>query len=149
MSWNDFHARGAVLQTVLDRARVDPADPGLLADLPGMERLFGGPEGVLLALEHRWTTHLAAKLDQVIEDGAPPNTAWNELVSEQPVLRAILDRYAHRSPSLRRAQQAERGMIDDHFNPSVDDVDGAGTGRGRSGFGSVASGPVEPAVSRC
>ncbi|SEM28803.1 hypothetical protein [Rhodococcus maanshanensis] len=149
MSWNDFHARGAVLQLVMERARVDPGDPGLFVDLPDMEKLFGGPDGVLLALEHRWTTHLAAKLDQAIEDGAPPNTAWNELTAEQPVLRAVLDRYAGRSRSLREAQQAERGMIGAHFNAQVHADDSGGLGRDRPESGAAAASPPARVVSRC
>jgi hypothetical protein len=150
VSWNDFHARGAVLQLVLERARVDPGDPGLFVDLPDIQKLFGGPDGVLLALEHRWTTHLAAKLDQAIEDGAPPNTAWNELTAEQPELRAVLDRYARRSPSLRAAQHAERGMIGAHFNAQVHADDSGGLGRGRPESGAAAASPAsEPVISRC
>ncbi|MGW5151811.1 hypothetical protein [Rhodococcus koreensis] len=116
---------------MLARARIDPAWPLLLDDLPDVDRLFGGADGVLLALHHRWTTHLAAKLDQAIEHGDPPQTCWEELSSEQPTLRAVLDAAVGRSVALRAAQLGEQRMIDAHV--------GAGAGAGAIGDGGVPS----------
>jgi hypothetical protein len=122
MGWTDCHARKAILDTVLARARVDPAGPLLLHGLPDVDRLFGGAEGVLLALHHRWTTHLAAKLDQAVEHGDPPQTSWEELSSEQPTLRAVLDAAVERSVALRAAQLGEQRMIDAHVSAgAIDD----------------------------
>lgn len=115
MGWTDCHARKVILDTVLARARIDPAGPLLLDGLPDVDRLFGGADGVLLALHHRWATHLAAKLDQAIEHGDPPQTCWEELSSEQPTLRAVLDAAVGRSVALRAAQLGEQRMIDAHF----------------------------------
>ncbi|WP_054814475.1 hypothetical protein [Nocardia arizonensis] len=91
MSWEDLHARSAIVHTVLDRAAVDPARPDLFADLPDLDRLFGGPEGLLLTLYHRWNNHLAAKLDQAMTQGQSALDAYLELSAEQPALRAVLD----------------------------------------------------------
>ncbi|MGV9680819.1 hypothetical protein ACWDSJ_36580 [Nocardia sp. NPDC003482] len=87
MSWTDLHARTEILHEVLARAAADPAHPGLFHDLPDRDRLFGGPEGVLAALQYQWDNHLRAKLDQ---DMTVPE-AYLELAAEQPVLRALLD----------------------------------------------------------
>ncbi|GAB2448174.1 hypothetical protein [Nocardia tengchongensis] len=111
MSWADFHARTDILHTVLDRAaRIDftrnPADPKLFDDLPELERLFGGPGGVLLALRNRWENHLTVKLENAMEKGVLAHEVYTELCAEQPALRAILDAYDtdhlyHRRPRLR------------------------------------------------
>ncbi|MEC3915160.1 hypothetical protein [Nocardia sp. CDC160] len=93
MSWADFHARTDILHTVLDRAARNPADPKLFDNLPDLGRLFGGPEGVLLALRNRWENHLNVKLDHALAQGKSAPQVWQELASEQPSLRAILDIY--------------------------------------------------------
>ncbi|GAA4483057.1 hypothetical protein GCM10023094_34060 [Rhodococcus olei] len=98
MSWSDVHARTAIIDTVLERATADAQSPLLFANLPDAARLFGGIDGLFLALQQRWTNHLAAKLDQAIENGIPPSMAWDELAAEQPALRALLDAHARYSP---------------------------------------------------
>ncbi|KAA0022848.1 hypothetical protein [Antrihabitans cavernicola] len=94
MSWNELHQRRDVLETILERAETDPSKAFDALDLSEVHRLFGGVEGLLLALQHRWTTHLNAKLDQAMYDCSSPNEAWDELVAEQPALRAVLDAHA-------------------------------------------------------
>ncbi|MBO0852666.1 MAG: hypothetical protein J2P18_02735 [Nocardia sp.] len=93
MSWEDHHARTAILHEVLARAAVDPATPGLFYDLPDCDRLFGGPAGVLAALRYRWDNHLRAKLEQTHERGLPSALAYREMMAEQPVLFEVL--HAH------------------------------------------------------
>lgn len=90
MSWEDLHARTEVIHTVLDRAATNPADRSIFNGIPNMKRLFGGIDGFLLALQHRWKIHLEAKIDQAISDGRPVAEAAVELVAEQPTLYAIL-----------------------------------------------------------
>lgn len=111
MSWADTHARKAVLDAVLRRARHDPAAPPVLDDIPDARRLFGSVDGVLLALQQRWTTTLATRLDQAIEADTDPHEARARLVAEQPVLRAVLDAGASRSSALRETQRTERRMV--------------------------------------
>ncbi|MBF6132895.1 hypothetical protein IU501_07755 [Nocardia otitidiscaviarum] len=93
MTWADHHARTDILHAVLDRAARNPADPKLFHGLPEMERLFGGPTGVLLALRYRWENHLHAKLDNALTEGKSAVDVYLELASEQPALRAVLDTY--------------------------------------------------------
>ncbi|MBF6215352.1 hypothetical protein IU433_31130 [Nocardia puris] len=104
MSWDDVHARTAIVHTVLDRAAVDPDRPDLFDDLPGLERLFGGPEGLLLALEYRWHNHLAARSELGLLLGMSEVEVYLQLTAEQPALRAVLDRWGVRSatPALAR-----------------------------------------------
>ncbi|AFU04348.1 hypothetical protein [Nocardia brasiliensis] len=91
MSWEDQHTRTEIVHLVLARAAVDPADPHLFADIPGLRRLFGDADGLLLALRYRWNNHLDAKLDQALTRGQSAIDAYLELAAEQPVLRAVLD----------------------------------------------------------
>lgn len=93
MSWTDLHARTDVLHTVLERAARNPADPTLFDGIPELERLFGGPDGVLLALRYRWENHLNVKLDHALAQGKSMVEVYLELAAEQPALRAILDTY--------------------------------------------------------
>lgn len=111
MSWAETHARKAVLDAVLRRARRDPTAPLVFDDLPEARRLFGSADGVLLALQQRWTTALAARLDQAIEADTDPHEARARLAAEQPTLRAVLDAGAARSSALRDTQRGERRMV--------------------------------------
>ncbi|MFD6393878.1 hypothetical protein [Nocardia sp. NPDC060259] len=91
MTWTDQHQRTAIVQTVLARAAIDPNDPGLFAGLPGIDRLFGGIDGLLHALSYRWNNHFRAKLEQAELEGQTAVEAYLELAAEQPALRALLD----------------------------------------------------------
>lgn len=102
--WEDRHLRTKIIHTVLTRAAVDPASPDLFADIPELDRLFGGPEGLLLALRYRWNIHLDAKLDQALLQGQSAVEAYLELAAEQPALRAVLD------AQYRRRHQAAAAM---------------------------------------
>lgn len=111
MSWAETHARKAVLDAVLRRARHNPTVPMALDDIPDARRLFGTADGVLLALQQRWTTALAARLDQAIESDTDPYEARSRLAAEQPALRAVLDAGATHSAALRETQRGERRMV--------------------------------------
>lgn len=91
MSWTEQHLRTEILHTVLDRAARDPARADLFDDIPHLDRLFGGPQGVLAALRYRWNIHLDAKLELGAAQGRTVDEAYLELAAEQPVLRAVLD----------------------------------------------------------
>lgn len=79
----------------------------LNGNLPDVERLFGSEENLLLALQQRWMTALAAKLDQAHYEGVPAQLARAELAAQQPGLRALLDAAAARSVRVRGLQRRE------------------------------------------
>lgn len=93
MTWTDLHARMDILHTVVDRAARNAADPKLFDGIPELERLFGGPDGVLLALRYRWDNHMSVKLDDALARGKSTVEVYLELAAEQPGLRAVLDTY--------------------------------------------------------
>ncbi|WP_125224910.1 hypothetical protein [Mycolicibacter terrae] len=108
MTWNQFHQRMAFMADLIDRAAEAP-DSALHfnSNAPDIERLFGSEEGLLLALQQRWMTALAAKLDQAHYDGVPAELARAELAAQQPGLRALLDAAAARSVRVRALQHRE------------------------------------------
>ncbi|MCQ4121797.1 hypothetical protein [Rhodococcus tibetensis] len=114
MSWSDFHERRAVLEGMLSLAQHNVDAALQIDEIPGAAELFGCADNLLLALQHRWSNHLAAKLDQALENGTPLEEEWFHLAAEQPALRALLDAGAAVSPPLRVAQRGEQRMIDAH-----------------------------------
>ncbi|MFF0815937.1 hypothetical protein ACFYVR_12420 [Rhodococcus sp. NPDC003318] len=115
MSWTEFRERRRVLEAVLSRAETDPTVVRHLDEIPGARTHFSSPDEILLALQQRWSGHLAALLDQAVEDGTAPRDAWLRLAAEQPGLRAALDAGAEVSAALRREQRAEQRMADAHL----------------------------------
>ncbi|NNH72580.1 hypothetical protein HLB23_22415 [Nocardia uniformis] len=93
MSWTDLHTRMDILHTVVDRAARNAADPRLFDGIPELNRLFGGPAGVLLALRYRWDNHLRVKMEHALAQGKSAVEVYLELAAEQPGVRAILDTY--------------------------------------------------------
>jgi hypothetical protein len=95
----------AELNAVLDRARRTSVTGTPVTDQQ------------LLALQHRWTTALSARLDQAIEfAGAEPLTdsvagAWHTLAADHATLRAVLDAHEATSPALAKAQRGEFLML--------------------------------------
>ncbi|WP_131810557.1 hypothetical protein [Mycolicibacter sinensis] len=96
---------------MIERAAEDPGSAlHFNGNASDVERLFGSEEGLLLALQQRWMTALAAKLDQAHYDGVPAELARAELAEQQPGLRALLDAAALRSERVRRLQNREPGI---------------------------------------
>ncbi|MBF6278729.1 MULTISPECIES: hypothetical protein [Nocardia] len=100
MSWSELHARIEVMHEVLTRAATDPNDPNLFTGIPELDPLFGGIEGLLLALRSRWKIHLEAKLEDAAERGELFSSAYAELRAEQPALYQILQKYLRETVGL-------------------------------------------------
>ncbi|MGN5239627.1 MULTISPECIES: hypothetical protein [unclassified Rhodococcus (in: high G+C Gram-positive bacteria)] len=114
MSWETYRARQAVLDDVLTRAQRD-LDASLRFDeIPRAMELFGSGDNVLLTLQRHWTTHLAVRLDQALEDGTSLDAAYVRLADDMPMVRAVLDAGTRMSPALRNVRRGEVAMIDAH-----------------------------------
>ncbi len=117
MTWNAFHHRGEILQTVIDTADVR-RDGVLPMDLPGVRETFSDELDLIGALSLKWHTRLSGNIERELMaqpmdlEGAIVN-AWRKASEAAPGIRLILDRYTE-SPSdpemavaLTRAQEKE------------------------------------------
>lgn len=109
MTWTAVHRRGDVLRTVTatldDRAR--SSAPGrssaaetltLPLDLAGVRETFADELDLLGALQLRWHTRLAGRIERELT-GQPMDlesavvAAWRATAGEMPGVRAVIDRY--------------------------------------------------------
>jgi hypothetical protein len=102
MTWNTFHHRGEILQTVVETA--DTRRDGVLPmQLPGVTETFRDELDLLAALQLKWHARLSGNIERALmsqpldlEDAIA--SAWRRTSDQLPGLRKILDRYAE-SPS--------------------------------------------------
>src|SRR5829696_1365666 len=102
MTWDTFHHRGAILQTVVET--VDSRRDGVLPmQLAGVTEAFGGELDLLAALQLTWHARLSGNIERALmsqpldlEDAIA--SAWSLTSDQMPGVRKILDRYAE-SPS--------------------------------------------------
>jgi len=100
MTWDAFHHRGDVLRAV--DAEADARRDGTLPmDLPGVAETFGDESALVTALQLRWHTRLAGRIEREV-DRAPHDpeaavaAARRQTARELPGVRAVLDRYGER-----------------------------------------------------
>lgn len=97
MNWTSFHTRGAILRTVITVAD-ERLDGRLPMDLDGVSDTFADELELLGALQLRWHTRLAGKIEQLLSS-QPMNLedrvveAWLVNAQEMPGVRRILDHY--------------------------------------------------------
>ena len=143
MTWKSFHHRGEVLRTVI--AAADARRDGLLPmDVAGVTETFGDELDLLGALQLRWHTRLAGRIERELmrqpmdleqRGGRPPGSATAD---ELPGVRAILDRY--------RADPLDAAMAEAMVKSRRQGAPPAGRdGRPRSG---TAATPPLPASAR-
>lgn len=105
MTWNSFHRRGEILRTVTEVA--DTRRDGVLPmDVPGVAETFGDELTLLGALQLRWHTRLAGRIErelmnQPLDLERAVVTAWQGTATELPGILAIVDR--HRAEPLDEA----------------------------------------------
>ncbi len=102
MTWTSFHRRGEILRDVIASAN-RRRDGRLPLDLPGVAETFDDELTLLGALQLRWHTRLAGRIERELlaeplelEDAVV--AAWHTAADELPGVRAILDR-ARTAPS--------------------------------------------------
>jgi len=98
MTWNTFHHRGAILQTVVEFA--DRRRDGVLPmQLPGITETFRDELDLLAALQLKWHARLSGNIERALM-GQPLDlehaiaSAWRRTSDQLPGVRKILDRYA-------------------------------------------------------
>jgi ATP adenylyltransferase len=113
MTWTLLHDRMAFMAHVIKAAETDPEAALALADGSSeVSRLFGGEEGLLLSLRHRWMTMLIAKLDQAAHDGVGADQVRADLAAAEPGLHALLEIASRRSLRLRSLSGGERRVME-------------------------------------
>jgi hypothetical protein len=109
MSWSEYYARRDALDSVLVRARRDPAGPLPHADV------FDGPAELLLALHYRWTLKLTGALGAALSTDEDPvdavSSAWRTAVRDNATLHAVLAAHASTHPELRQVLDAEKRTL--------------------------------------
>jgi hypothetical protein len=106
MTWQSFHSRGEILRTVLSTAD-DRRDGRLPMDVGGVAETFGDELTLLGALQLRWHTRLAGRIERELMrqpmdlEGAVVS-AWHATADELPGVLAIVDHY--------RAEPADEAM---------------------------------------
>jgi hypothetical protein len=99
MTWKSFHRRGEILRTVI--ATADRRRDGVLPmDVEGVAETFGDELSLLGALQLRWHTRLAGRIErelmhQPMDLERAVVTAWQATAEELPGIRAIVDHYRH------------------------------------------------------
>jgi hypothetical protein len=97
MTWTTFHRREDVLRDVI--AAVDARHDGLLPmDAPGVAEAFVDELTLLGALQLRWHTRLAGRIERELmlvpdDPEAAVDTAWRTTARELAGVRAVLDHY--------------------------------------------------------
>ena len=97
MTWKSHHDRGAVLRDVI--TEVDARRDGLLPmDVTGVTEAFGDELTLLGALQLRWHTWLAGRIErELAREPADPVAAASEArratARDLPGVRAVIDHY--------------------------------------------------------
>jgi hypothetical protein len=96
-TWTSHHRRGEVLRRVIESA--DERRDGILPmDVDGVAETFGDGLDLLGALQLRWHTRLAGRIErelmsQPMDLESAVVAAWCGTAQEMPGVRAILDHY--------------------------------------------------------
>ena len=117
MTWNSFHRRGEILQTVVQTADLR-RDGELPLQLTGVSETFRDELDLLAALQLKWHARLSGNIEralmsQLLDLEAAIASAWRLTSEQMPGVRLILDRYTE-TPSdpkmgaaLQRASEKE------------------------------------------
>lgn len=94
-TWDSIHRRGEVLRAVADEAN-ERRDGVLPMELPGVAETFGDELSLVAALQLRWHTRLAGRIEralmeQPMELESAVVSAWRATAEELPGVRMILD----------------------------------------------------------
>ncbi|GAA5123992.1 hypothetical protein GCM10023339_44820 [Alloalcanivorax gelatiniphagus] len=118
MTWTSHHRRADVLRAVISTAdtRVDGHLP---LDVEGVAETFGDDVTLLGALQLRWHTRLAGRIERALADqpldlpGAVAH-AWLEAARDMPGTRAILDRHLAHPTSAETARTTTVATAKEH-----------------------------------
>ena len=131
-TWESFHRRGEVLRAVVEAANAR-RDGVLPMELPGVTETFGGELNLIAALQLRWHTLLAGRIERSLMEHptdleSAVLSAWRGTATELAGVRLVIDAYtahptseemakalrtAHRKDWTLLAAMAGRAGVDD------------------------------------
>ncbi len=96
-TWDSFHRRGEVLRAVVEEANAR-RDGVLPMELPGVAETFSGELDLIAALQLRWHTRLAGRIERALTEQpmdleSAVLTAWRQTATELAGARQIIDAY--------------------------------------------------------
>lgn len=144
MTWTSYHNRGEILRAVI--AIADQRRDGLLPmDVDGVVEKFDDELGLLAALQLRWHTRLAGRIehalmDQPVDLEAAVASAWCAAAAELPGLRAILDHYIAEPSDDRMAAAMAKALAKERILLAVM--------AGRAGYADALAVQVGAAIER-
>jgi hypothetical protein len=121
MTWKSFHRRGDILRSVI--ATADSRQDGILPmDVPGVAEAFGDELALLGAVQLRWHTRLAGRIErelmtQPLDLEQAVVRAWRGTFDEMPGIRKIVDHYraeptdAAMAEAMQTATAKEQAML--------------------------------------
>lgn len=97
-TWNAVHRRGEVLRAVVEEANAR-RDGVLPMELPGVAETFGDEFNLIAALQLRWHTRLAGRIERALMEQpmdleSAVLSAWRGTATELVGVRQILDAYS-------------------------------------------------------
>lgn len=119
MTWKSFHNRGEILREVL--AVADERMDGILPmDVDGVTETFADELTLLGALQLRWHTRLAGRIErelltQPMDLEAAVIRAWVATAEELPGVRAIVDRHRVDPLTPAMAEAMAKSMAKEHI----------------------------------
>jgi hypothetical protein len=157
MTWKSFHRRGEILRTVI--ATADRRRDGLLPmDVDGVAETFGDEQSLLGALQLRWHTRLAGRIErelmhQPMELESAVVAAWHDTAEELPGIRAIVDHYRHEPRDEAMAAMMAKSAAKEHIllavmagRVSAHDATAARVGESIEHTARATFRPIRPAV---
>lgn len=159
MTWTTYHKRGEILRTVM--TVVDERRDGLLPmDVDGVVEKFDDELGLLGALQLKWHTRLAGRIErelgeQPMDLEAAVIRAWQDTANELPGVRAVIDRYLAEPVDARMAATMAKAHAKEHVLLAVMSGKGAyaddrvaRVGAGIEERARASYVPMTPAVTR-
>lgn len=119
MTWTSYRNRGEILRHVI--AEADARRDGLLPwDLEGVAESFDDELTLLGALQLRWHTRLAGRIErelmtQPMDLGAAVVAAWRATAEELPGIRAIVDHHRAHPLSPAMGLAMEKAAAKEHI----------------------------------
>lgn len=134
MTWKSHHRRGEILRTVI--AVADERRDGMLPmNVDGVLQIFDGELDLLAALQLKWHTRLAGRIEQELSD-QPLDLedavvrAWHRTADALPGVRLILDHYRDQPLDATMASAMAKAAHKEHILLAVM--------AGRSGYDELA-----------